>query len=126
MNKYLTLVTGPKDSLGFDFLKNVVELANKGAVLAEGKVPSLRFPQSAWMVIETEELLEDKPGFQFQIIEEYLTKDQLEALEWDDFKHKVKRQFGISGRNRTIMTRQYLKAAFGTEGSEESSDEDKE
>lgn len=126
MNKYLVLVTGPKDNLGFDFLRNVTALANKGAVLKEDKAPTMRFPHQAWYYLETDELMEDKPGFKFQIIQEYLNKEQLEALDWDEFKSKTKRHFGITGRNRSLMTRQYLKAAFGTDEGEESSEDDKE
>lgn len=117
-NKYLVLVTGTKDSLGFDFMKNVVSLANKGAVLQEGKVPFMRFPHQAFMYFETDELMENSPGFQFQRIQELYTKDQLEAMEWDDFKMVLKRDFGITGRNRQLMTREYLKAA-GQEASED-------
>lgn len=117
-NKYIVLVTGTKDSLGFDFMRNVVALANKGAVLQEGKVPFMRFPHQAFMYFETDELMENSPGFQFQRIQELYTKDQLEAMEWDDFKMVLKRDFGITGRNRQLMTREYLKAA-GQEASEE-------
>lgn len=121
-NKYIVLVTGTKDSLGFDFMKNVVALANKGAVLQEGKVPFMRFPHQAFMYFQTDELMENSPGFRFQRIQELYTKDQLEAMEWDDFKMVLKRDFGITGRNRQQMTREYLKAA-GQEASEEVSEE---
>ena len=36
------------------------------------------------------------------------TKEQLEDLEWDIFKKVVKQAFGITGRDRLKMTRQYL------------------
>lgn len=122
-NKYIVLVTGTKDSLGFDFLKNVVALANKGAVLQEGKVPFMRFPHQAFMYLETDELMENTPGFQFQRIQEVYTKEQLDAMSWDEFKHALKRDFNITGRNRELMVRQYLKAV-GQESSEDS-EEDK-
>lgn len=112
-NEYLILVTGPKDNLGFDFLRNVTALANKGAVLKEDKAPTLRFPHSCWMTLETEELLEDTPGYKVQVVSEKLTREQLDDLEWNDFKRLLKRQFNIGGKNREQMTRQYLKAAFG-------------
>jgi len=117
-NKYIVLVTGTKDSLGFDFMKNVVSLANKGAVLQEGKVPFMRFPHQAFMYFETDELMENTPGFQFQRIQELYTKEQLDAMEWEDFRMVLKRGFSITGRNRQQMTREYLKAA-GQEASEE-------
>lgn len=124
-NKYLVLVTGTKDSLGFDFMKNVVALANKGAVLQEGKVPFMRFPHQAFMYFETDELMENTPGFQFQRIQELYTKDQLDAMSWDDFKHVLKRDVNVTGRNRDLMTRQYLKAV-GQESSEDSDEDNKE
>lgn len=117
-NKYIVLVTGTKDSLGFDFMKNVVALANKGAVLQEGKVPFMRFPFQAFMYYETDELMENTPGFQFQRIQELYTKEQLDAMSWDEFKHVLKRDFNITGRNRELMVRQYLKAV-GQESSED-------
>lgn len=112
-NEYLILVTGPKDNLGFDFIKNVTALANKGAVLKEDKVPCLRFPHSAWFSLTTDEILEDTPGFKVQVVSEKLTREQLDELEWEDFKKLLKRQYNIGGRNREQMTRQYLKSAFG-------------
>lgn len=36
------------------------------------------------------------------------TKEQLEDLEWGVFKKVVKQAFGITGRDRVKMTRQYL------------------
>ena len=124
-NKYIVLVTGTKDSLGFDFMKNVVALANKGAVLQDGKVPFMRFPHQAFMYFETGELMENTPGFQFQRIQELYTKEQLDEMSWDDFKHVLKRDFNITGRNRDLMVRQYLKAV-GQESSEDSEEDNKE
>lgn len=118
-NKYIVLVTGTKDSLGFDFMRNVVALANKGAVLQEGKVPFMRFPFQAFMYYETDELMENTPGFQFQRIQELYTKEQLDAMSWDEFKHVLKRDVNVTGRNRDLMVRQYLKAV-GQESSEDS------
>lgn len=110
MNEYKVLVTG-SDSIGYSFMKNIIELANKGAVLEEGKVPALRFPHSCWMYLQTKELMENKPGFQFQVMQENFTKEQLDDLEWSEFKAVVKKKHGISGRDRTLMTNQYLKAS---------------
>lgn len=110
MNEYKVLVTG-NDNIGYAFMKNVVELANLGAVIEDNKVPSLRFPQSCWMYLKTDELMENKPGFQFQIIQENFTKEQLDDMEWSEFKAVVKKKHGISGRDRTLMTNQYLKAS---------------
>jgi hypothetical protein len=112
MNNYLCYITG-QDGIGYSFIKNLVELANKGAKLQEGKVPCMRFPYSAFMELQTEDLMEDKPGFKFQVVQENYTRDQLDALEWSDFKAFVKKKHGIGGRDRAVMTNQYLKTAFG-------------
>lgn len=114
MNEYKVLVTG-SDSIGYSFMKNIVELANMGATLEDGKVPSLRFPQSAWMYLQTKELMENKPGFQFQVMQENFTREQLDDMEWSEFKAVLKRKFGIGGRNREQMTREYLKAVEDSE-----------
>jgi uncharacterized protein YbcV (DUF1398 family) len=111
-NKYIVLVTGTKDSLGFDFMKNVVSLANKGAVLQEGKVPFMRFPHQAFMYFETDELMENTPGFQYQIIQEIFTKEQLDEMDWETFK-RVLKKVGIGGRTRDVMTTKYLKLLAG-------------
>lgn len=112
MNEYKVFVTG-SDSIGYAFIKNVVELANKGATLEEGKVPRLNYPHSAWFDFKTDELMENKPGFQFQIVQELFTKEQLDDMDWETFKYTLKRKYGLGGRNREQMTREYLKAAFG-------------
>lgn len=51
MAKYLLHITS-SDNLGLSFLHDVVEAANMGAVIQEGTLPSLRFPQVASMVLE--------------------------------------------------------------------------
>jgi len=110
MNEYKVLVTG-NDSLGYSFIKNIVDLANKGAVLEDNKVPGLRFPHQAWMYLKTTELMENKPGFQFQVMQELFTKEQLDDMEWAEFKAVLKKKYSIGGRDRTVMTQQYLKAS---------------
>lgn len=114
MNEYKVLVTG-SDGIGYNFIKNVVDLANKGATLQEGKVPTMRFPFSAWMYLKTDELMESKPGFQFQIMQEIFTKEQLDDMDWDTLKATVKKKYGISGRDRNLLVTQYLKASGQTE-----------
>lgn len=37
-----------------------------------------------------------------------LTKAQLEALDWDSFKEEVKNAFGLTGRDRNLLTGKYL------------------
>lgn len=114
MNKYICYVTGA-DSIGYSFMKNVIELAQKGAVLQEGKVPCMRFPHSAFLVLHTEELMEDKPGFRYQIIHEQYTKEQLDEMEWEDLKKLIKKSTGKTGRDRSLLTNYYLKVMSGEE-----------
>lgn len=109
-NEYKVLVTG-NDGIGYNFMNNVVELANMGATLEEGKVPTMRFPYSCWMYLKTDELMESKPGFQFQIMQEVFTKDQLDDMDWETLKATVKKKYGISGRDRNLLVTQYLKAS---------------
>lgn len=118
MNEYKILVTG-NDSLGYNFMQNVIELANLGAVLEDNKVPALRFPHSAWMYLQTTELMENKPGMQFQIVQELFTKEQLDDMDWETLKATVKKKYGISGRDRNLLVTQYLKASGQTESSKE-------
>lgn len=117
-NKYLVLVSGHKDSLGYDFMKNVISLAAKGAVLQEGKVPMMRFPHTAWMTFETDELMENTPGFQYQIIHEHFTREQLDAMEWKDLKTQIKKATGKTGRDRQVLTSYYLKVIAGEDPGE--------
>ena len=118
MNEYIVYVTGA-DSIGYSFMQNCVEIAGKGAVLQEGKVPRMSYPHSAFFYLRTEELLENKPGFQFQIIQELFTKEQLDDMDWDTLKATVKKKYGISGRDRNLLVTQYLKASGQTESSKE-------
>lgn len=109
-NEYKVLVTG-NDGIGYNFIKNVIELANMGAILEGGKVPTMRFPFSAWMYLKTDEIMESKPGFQFQVMQENFTKEQLDDMDWDTLKATVKKKYGISGRDRNLLVTQYLKAS---------------
>lgn len=108
MNEYKVLVTG-SDSIGYSFMKNIVELANKGAVLEENKIPALRFPFSAWMYLETDKLMVNKPGFQFQIIDLNYSKEHLESLPIEEMRPLVA-QKGVKGRAKDKMIKQYLAA----------------
>jgi hypothetical protein len=135
-NKYEVLVGG-SDTIGQDFIKNVVEFANKGATLKGGEAAILRFPHSVKMLLETEEELESKPCFLVFPISEpkkerevaeaaklKLEQDakesllevkraemkiKLEAMEWEDFKKEVAKK-GVKGRERQTMQNLYLKA----------------
>jgi hypothetical protein len=113
-NKYLVYITGT-DSIGYSFMQNVIEMASKGAILQEGKIPCMRFPHSAYMILNTHELMESKPGFRFQIIHEHFTKEQLDDMEWEDLKKLIKKATGKTGRDRQLLTNYYLKVIVGEE-----------
>lgn len=106
MNRYMLYVTG-NDSLGYNFMKNIVEASNRGAILQEDKVPRLSYPHSCWMYIESKDMLEDSPGFRYQVIQENYTKEQLEDMPIEDIRPILARR-GIKGRAKDKMIRQYL------------------
>lgn len=114
MNHYIVYVTG-SDAIGYSFMKNVTELAGKGASLQEGKIPCMRFPHSAFMTYKTDELMEDSPGFRYQIIHEQYTKEQLDEMEWEDLKKLIKKATGKTGRDRQLLSNYYLKVMSGEE-----------
>lgn len=125
MNKYLVYVTG-SDSLGYSFMKNMVEIANKGAVLQEGKVPRLNYPHSAFLMLHTEELMVDKPGFRYQVVDINYTKEHLESLPIETMRHLVAEQ-GVKGRDKVKMIKQYLAACeSGKDVSEDSAEAEDE
>ena len=119
MNKYICYVTGA-DSIGYSFMKNVIELAQKGAVLQEGKVPCMRFPHSAFLVLHTEDLMEDKPGFRFQIVDIQYTKEYLESFPIEEMRSLVAEK-GIKGRDKNKMIKQYLAACESGKNIDENS-----
>lgn len=108
VNKY-EIQLGPVDTLGVKWLSNLIRFIKMGADVKEGHHPSLKFPQHAWLTIETSELLRNEPGVQVFKIDEVYTREQLDAMEFPELREAVKSR-GVKGRDRTIMTRQYLKA----------------
>lgn len=108
VNKY-EIQLGPVDTLGVKWLDNLIRFIKMGAEVKEGHHPSLKFPQHAWLTIETSELLRNEPGVQVFKIDEVYTREQLDAMEFLEFREAVKSR-NVRGRDRTIMTRQYLAA----------------
>lgn len=53
LQKFHLHVTG-SDSLGLNFIENIVRMANLGAVIKPGTIPSMRFPHSLSMELEAE------------------------------------------------------------------------
>ena len=108
VNKY-EIQLGPVDVLGIKWLENLIRFIKMGAEVKEGHTPKAKFPHHAWLTIETSELLRDEPGVQVFKIDEVYTREQLDAMEWDEFRDAVKSR-QIKGRQRDLMTRQYLAA----------------
>lgn len=52
------LAVGGNDTIGYNFIQNIVAMANKGATIKEGAPVIMRFPHSLMMVIETEDEME--------------------------------------------------------------------
>lgn len=53
LNKYKLHITG-SDQLGMNFVENIVEMANLGAIITPGTYPKMRFPHSVSMILESE------------------------------------------------------------------------
>lgn len=53
LNKYTLHVTG-SDSLGMNFVENIVDLSNLGARITPGTYPKMRFPHCVTMILESE------------------------------------------------------------------------
>ncbi len=108
VNKY-EIQLGPVDVLGIKWIENLIRFIKMGAEIKEGHTPRAKFPQHAWLTLETSELLRDEPGVQVFMIDEVYTREQLDAMEFPAFRDAVKSR-QIRGRDRAIMTRQYLAA----------------
>lgn len=106
MKRYRVKVTG-SDAIGWSFLKNVIVVANKGGVLAEGVNPRLTFPHEVMMIVNTKEDLVSVPGITYIPILQKYNKEELEEMEWDDFRAKM-REAGVIGKDRQVMIGKYL------------------
>lgn len=107
-NKY-EVQLGPVDTLGVKFLENLIKYVQLGGTVKEGTAPRASFPQSASLIIESSDKLEDEPGVMVFTLDEVHTRKELEEMEWVAFK-KAARSKGITGRDRQLMQRQYLQA----------------
>lgn len=98
-----------------DFVERLIELASKGAKLKENTFPRIAAcPYIVQLEIEVEidKELQSSPGitaFPLPLSEKIITKEELEALDWEKFK-KVCKSRQISGRDRAVMTTKYLQA----------------
>lgn len=53
MSTYKLHITG-SDSIGLNFVENVVAMANLGAIIEPGTYPTMRFPHGVTMILEAE------------------------------------------------------------------------
>lgn len=109
MNEYKVMVSGV-DPFGIKFLKTVVELAQKGAVIDEDHPWTCKFPAKVFMKIKTDEYLETDivNGVTVMPISIVYTKELLEDMPWEEFRETV-RTGGVKGKDRQRMLREYLK-----------------
>jgi hypothetical protein len=123
------------DPIGFNFIENIIKLANLGATKKESQLPKMSFPHTVYMELEADkapdvanasirvfnmseggtEVLPGaveapvvKGGFSLEVAKEKMSKEELEALSWDDFKAEVKRVTDQTGRDRKLLTSTYL------------------
>ena len=126
------LHVGAGDALGYGLIDNVIYLAGLGAITKPGTFPRMHFPHRLTMVIETDEALFSTPQYRVfdidngmvEVLEGVteavaavfstdlgdtvkMTKEALEALQWEDFKTECKK-YSIGGRDRAQMTKKYL------------------
>jgi hypothetical protein len=106
-NKY-EIHLGPVDALGIKYLQNLIRFIKLGAEIKEGTTPTSTFPHRAWLTYETTDLLKNEPGVQVFVLSETFTREQLEAMDWDEFRAACKKK-QVKGRDRTVMLTQYLK-----------------
>lgn len=134
MNKYQLHITS-SDTFGMAWLQTIIDCANMGATMTPGTIPMTRFPHHITMDLETEtpptptatlrvfevgglevftQHVETKAAtFSMDTEEdvvngEPLTKEQLDALDWETEFKEVCKSVGVTGRSRDKMTKEYL------------------
>lgn len=108
VNEY-EIQLGPVDHLGHKWAENLIKYTKLGAEVKKGSLIKATFPHHVWLTISTSEVLKNEPGVQVFRINETFTKEQLEVMDWDEFRSAVA-QKRIRGRKRDDMMRAYLKA----------------
>ena len=108
VNEY-EIQLGPVDHLGHKWAENLIKYTKLGAEVKKGSLIKATFPHHVWLTISTSEVLKNEPGVQVFRINETFTKEQLELMDWDEFRSAVA-QKRIRGRKRDDIMRAYLKA----------------
>ena len=107
VNEY-EIQLGPVDHLGHKWAENLIKYTKLGAEVKKGSLIKATFPHHVWLTISTSEVLKNEPGVQVFRINETFTKEQLEVMEWSDFRDACQSK-KIRGRKRDDMMRAYLK-----------------
>lgn len=119
LTQYKISVKGT-DIFGLTFLNNIIELANKGAVLDEEHLVSNKWPHHCVMVLETDKDINKLVDFDFtkgiSLVDEkdaikakYLNEDELKALSWVELRKRVKKDFNLTEGNREELEEEYLR-----------------
>lgn len=116
MNTYKLLITSA-DYHGVNFIENIAKYASLGAVIDKSVHIFNDYPHSCTMLIVTEESLVSDFNVTVQVVSEDWSKETLDKLDWLEFKALVAAKVP-KGRDRAIMTRQFLEA-INTNTSEE-------
>lgn len=107
VNEY-EIQLGPVDHLGHKWAENLIKYTKLGAEVKKGSLIKATFPHHVWLTISTSEVLKNEPGVQVFRINETFTKEQLELMEWSEFRDACKAK-KLRGRDRAQMLRAYLK-----------------
>jgi len=97
------------------FINRVIELAAQGAKLKDKTFPRLQgrpFALQMEIQVEGSEEIAKAPGVNplpVPLSDKTYTKEELEAMDWDQFK-KVCKSKDIGGRDRNLMLTKYLQA----------------
>jgi hypothetical protein len=113
MNTYKLLITSA-DYHGVNFIENIAKYAAKGAVIDKSVHLFNDYPHSCTMDLVTTEFLTSDLNVSVITIQEAWTKEYLDKLEWAEFKAVVNVKVP-KGRDRVIMTRQFLEAVGNKE-----------
>lgn len=97
------------------FVKRMLEMGAKGATLRDGTFPRIKgVPYMVQLEIETDKNTEVAPApgvtpTPIPLQEKVYTREELDGMSWDEFR-KNTQAHGVKGRQRDVMTVQYLKA----------------
>lgn len=94
------------------FTETIIDLASKGAKLKPKSYVFVKhYPLHCEMEIyvEADEQLESTPNVTAIPVPVSFTKEELEAMEWEQLKDVCK-TVGITGRNRDKLVKDYLSA----------------